>query len=155
MKLRLLDYVFVLIQSILFVIYFLDVEIIKIAMDTNVFWLILCGFLITIGILIVVISVMQLNKNLSPFPSPRKSSQLINNGLYAYFRHPIYTGLLCMSFGYAMLVFSIFKIIIVVVLMILFYFKSIYEEKKLSILFVNYKEYQKTTGRFFPKLNLF
>ena len=39
------------------------------------------------------LAALQLNRNLSPFPSPKKESKLSTSGAYKYIHHPIYTGL--------------------------------------------------------------
>ena len=44
------------------------------------------------GLSLMALAALQLNRNLSPFPSPKKKSRLITSGAYKYVRHPIYTG---------------------------------------------------------------
>lgn len=111
----------------------------------------ICLVLACFGIAIALLAVLQLNTSLSPFPTPRKGSQLINTGLYKFVRHPIYTGILLTLFGYGMYTASAYKLIITLVLLLIFYFKSNYEEKRLLETFPDYREYQKTTGRFLPR----
>lgn len=105
-----------------------------------------------LGIIIVLLAILQLHKNLSPFPSPKTNSELITVGLYKYIRHPIYTGIIVITIGYGLYTDSVYKILIALGLSILFYFKSKYEEQQLSIAFKSYKNYKKATGRFFPRL---
>jgi len=149
MKLKLKDYFFVGIQFLLFAIYLFNFELLEFKFPDSLS----IPFLIisTIGFLIIAIAILQLNKNLSPFPTPKSNSELIQTGLYKYIRHPIYTGIILMTFGYGFYVNSLFKIFISVALLILFYFKSSYEEKMLQNKFSDYSEYKKTTGRFFYK----
>jgi len=105
-----------------------------------------------LGLILLLTALLQLNKNLSPFPTPKIDGQLIESGLYQYIRHPIYTGILLMCFGYAVYTGSFFRIGISIALWILFYFKSNYEEKLLRNRYPDYLAYAKSRGRFFPKL---
>lgn len=104
------------------------------------------------GIPILLISLLQLNRNLSPFPTPKKGSELITTGLYKYIRHPIYTGIILIAFGFAIYTVSIFRFIIAVALLILFYFKSTYEEDLLAERYADYLGFKENRGRFFPKI---
>jgi len=150
MKLPLKDYLFVGVQFILFAVYLLNVSLFPFQLPKYISYsgLILSG----LGVIIGVLALLQLNKNLSPFPSPKTNSELIQTGLYKFIRHPIYTGILLMFFGYGIYQGSSYKIGITVVLNLLFYFKSSYEESKLQAKYQGYSGYKKTTGRFLPRL---
>lgn len=106
-----------------------------------------------LGALIIFIALLQLNTNLSPFPSPKKGAKLITSGVFAFARHPIYSGLLFMAFGLSIWLSSGYKLIISVLLWLVFYFKSRYEERRLTQHFPEYVQYKRQTGRFFPKFN--
>ena len=140
------DYVFVMIQLLLFVAYFLPVLLYNLILPE---WLNYSG-LVVLGIFILfgITALLQLNSKLSPYPSPIDSSKLITNGAFAISRHPIYTALIFSGFGYAIYISSIYKILITLFLLVLFYFKSEYEEKLLSNKFSEYQDYQKRTRRF-------
>jgi protein-S-isoprenylcysteine O-methyltransferase Ste14 len=113
----------------------------------------LFAFILSIlGLLIIAIALIQLNKNLTPFPSPKVNSVLIKEGLYQYVRHPIYTGVIFFVFFYSLSTLHLSRLIVALILWGLFYFKSKYEEAMLINKFVDYKNYQKQTGRFFPLL---
>lgn len=151
MKLQTADITFVLIQFILFFLFIFDVSQLQFKIPHIVT---LVGMSIAIlGSIIIGIALLQLNKNLSPFPSPKSGSQLIQNGLYKYIRHPIYTGILFLFSGYSLYTSSGYKVLITLLLYILFVFKSRYEEQRLTHTFKNYPRYKKRTGRFLPKIN--
>ena len=152
MKLPLKDYLFVAVQFILFAIYLLNVSLFPFQTPKYISYsgLTLSG----LGILIGALALLQLNNNLSPFPSPKTNSELIKTGLYKFIRHPIYTGILLMLFGYGIFQGSSYKIGITLMLHILFYLKSSYEEVKLEAKYPGYSEYKKTSGRFLPRFYL-
>ncbi|NJM80961.1 MAG: isoprenylcysteine carboxylmethyltransferase family protein [Flavobacterium sp.] len=105
-----------------------------------------------IGLLIFIIAILQLNKNLSPFPTPKNNAHLIQNGLYKYVRHPIYSGIILLAFGSSFYFASVYKMSISFLLLILFHYKSKYEETLLQNKFSNYSKYKVKTGRFLPKI---
>ncbi|MCH4824146.1 isoprenylcysteine carboxylmethyltransferase family protein [Gramella lutea] len=148
MELNRKDYFFVGVQFLLFLIYFLDVEII----DFNIpSWLeVLALIIIVFGVIIFLVALLQLNRNLSPFPTPKSDSRLVKTGIYKYIRHPIYSGILITFLAYGIFTTSLFRILITFILYALFNLKSKYEEKQLRGRFPEYASYQKKTGRFFP-----
>lgn len=137
-------------QFILFAIYLFEVKKLKFDLPEFIDFIMLP--LMLTGIAIIVISILNLNKNLSPFPSPRENSELITIGLFSRIRHPIYSGILLLVFSFALYQNSGFKILISFFLLILFYFKTCYEERQLSLKFPEYKNYKRTAGKFFPKI---
>lgn len=145
------DYLFVSIQFLLFGLYAFDL-LPKFEISQQIKY---SGLLLSItGFVISVLSVLQLNKNLTVFPTPKIRTELVTFGLYKVSRHPIYTGLILFVFGYAFYKASVFKVLIAFILLLLFYFKTKYEEQQLLAWFSNYKSYKKNTGRFFPKIKI-
>lgn len=47
------------------------------------------------GLLIIALSANDLGPSLFPFPKPREGNELVTGGLYAYARHPMYSGARC------------------------------------------------------------
>jgi protein-S-isoprenylcysteine O-methyltransferase Ste14 len=121
------DYMYVGIQFILFAVYIIPITIITFVTGTvfNIIGIIL----LALGVLVGLLSIIQLNKNLSPFPTPITGGKLIETGLYNYIRHPIYTGILSTLLGYGLYSGSGYKILITMTLLVLFLYKSKYEEK--------------------------
>ncbi|WP_423856433.1 methyltransferase family protein [Yeosuana marina] len=150
MKLKTKDVVFVVIQCLLFIVYFFKINLCK--FNSHYIISMIAIGLIIIGILLSGTSLVLLNKNLSPFPSPKLNSVLVTRSIYNYIRHPIYTGIVLSFFGYAIYYGSAYKVLVSTLLLLLFYLKSNYEEKQLLKKFKNYNTYIKTTGRFFPKI---
>lgn len=143
------DIVFVLIQFIFFTLYFLNLNVVEIQFPV---WTAVISIVFSLlGVVIILFGIINLNDNITPFPTPRKNSSLISKGIYAYVRHPIYAGILVLMFSYAFFSDSIFRLVISLLLGFIFYFKSNLEERLLVQRFPEYNRYRKTTGRFFPK----
>ncbi|MEM7375518.1 MAG: TIM-barrel domain-containing protein [Bacteroidota bacterium] len=106
-----------------------------------------------LGIVLILIAMLQLNRHLSPFPSPTSDSQLIQHGLFAWIRHPIYSGIVLGALGWGLYSDHGVRIGIGVLLLFLFYVKASYEEQLLKDRFEAYESYMKKTGMFFPIIN--
>lgn len=148
MKTSLKDLLFVSVQLFLFLIYFTPVVDKIFAFPPTVHFTSLFGTIA--GVAIVLISLWQLRKSLSPFPTPVEEGTLVESGLYKYARHPVYSGIILSAMSFGVFQGSTWKAGISIALWILFYFKSGYEEKLLSKRYEKYPAYQKRTGRFFP-----
>lgn len=143
------DKIFVGLQFLVFFAWLLDVQTWYFRLSDNMHGLAL--IFAGIGLILVLIAFLQLNTKLSPFPSPTKQARLVTGGVFAFARHPIYSGILFMAFGISVWLGSGYKLFISVLLFLLFYFKSRYEEERLTEAFPNYPDYKRKTGRFFPK----
>ena len=144
------DIVFVSIQLFLFVIYYTPP--ISFVLPINDFIKYPAIILASAGVLTIAFAILQLNTNLTPFPTPKDSGTLIQAGLYKYIRHPIYSGIILAAVGFGISQGSIWKMFIGILLWILFYFKSCYEESLLINRFSEYKNYRDHTSRLFPFL---
>lgn len=151
MRLKRKDYVLVALQMLVFILYIFDLPILKLDFPEVVQITALISSVF--GTLVILVAILQLNKNLSPFPTPKSGSRLIETGLYKYVRHPIYTGILMTFSGFAIFSLSGYRLLLSLILYIVFVVKVDYEERKLSERFRDYKNYRKRTGRFFPKFN--
>lgn len=146
-KIKRKDILLVTIQFVLLTIFYIPVF-------PNIFQVPLIlkyvGVIVSIlGFLIIVIAILQLNKNLTPFPTPKENGVLINTGLYKYVRHPIYSGIFLAALGITFYTGSYWQLVILFILLILFYFKSKYEESLLIEKYQEYENYIKVTRRFF------
>lgn len=144
------DYFYVTLQFMLFAGYIVPIRFVEWSVSPLAKWI---GLGIgVLGLLIEVLSFLQLNTNLSPYPTPKPGGELVQSGLYAYIRHPIYTGILLLTFGYALHEASDYKVLVSIVLLVLFYFKTSYEEKRLEAVYPEYPAYRQRTGRFIPNI---
>lgn len=103
-----------------------------------------------IGVFIALVSILQIKKNITAFPTPTAEALLLTDGFYKFSRHPIYTGIILFLFGYGFFHNSISKLILASILVVLFYVKTKYEEEQLVQKFPDYKAYQSKVNRFFP-----
>ena len=59
------------------------------------------GILIIIfAFIIMLVSIKNLGRNLSPFPRPINNSNLVTTGIYRFTRHPMYYSLIFISIGF-------------------------------------------------------
>lgn len=144
------DLLFVSIQFLLFVLYCFPVAVGT--FQIHPFFEYSGLLLAAIGALIIVFAVLQLNNNLTAFPTPKEDGTLIQTGIYKVVRHPIYTGIILGAIGLGCFTGSGWKVSVGIALWILFFVKSTYEEKLLSTQYADYEGYRQRTGRFFPFL---
>jgi protein-S-isoprenylcysteine O-methyltransferase Ste14 len=100
----------------------------------------------------MLIALLQLGTNFTAYPTPTTDAKLVSSGMYKFSRHPIYSGIILFIFGYGFWDNSNYKLIIAVILVVLFYVKTTYEEQQLLQKFRDYEAYQKKVNRFFPRL---
>ncbi|MEO8961963.1 MAG: isoprenylcysteine carboxylmethyltransferase family protein [Ginsengibacter sp.] len=147
------DLFFVGTQLLLFVAYLFRIVKIDFAVPYS---LQLAGIIFSVaGIIISFAALFALNRNLSPFPTPKPSAELIQSGIYKYIRHPIYSGILFFTYGYSLYSENTLRLLIFFLLLILFRFKAAYEENLLQVKFSDYSTYKKTTGMFLPAMKAF
>jgi protein-S-isoprenylcysteine O-methyltransferase Ste14 len=103
----------------------------------------LVGFLIIIiACIILLAAINDLGRNLSPFPRPKKNSNLVTKGIYRYTRHPMYYSLVFISFGVFITKLSIYFLFLSASLFLVIKFKIALEEKYLNNKFKNYLLYK-------------
>jgi protein-S-isoprenylcysteine O-methyltransferase Ste14 len=88
--------------------------------------------------------------NISPEPNQR--AQLVETGIYARIRHPIYTAVLACCIGAALFHGHIATVAVAGVIVVFFTYKSWFEERLLKEAYPQYSEYMRRTGRFLPFL---
>lgn len=144
------DLLFVSFQVLLFIFYFTLPPFYSFELNRLLRHLILIFALLGIGQSLL--AIVQLNRNLSPFPTPLRDGELIKTGIFKFVRHPIYGGIILFTSGYAVSSQNVSKILIACILWCLFYFKSKYEESLLLKRYPDYENYRNKTARFFPFL---
>lgn len=144
------DLLYVGAQFLLFAAYFMNFQFLELPALS---WLSYPSLVVFgLGVLMIVWGIVSLNDNLTPLPTPKRSSDLISHGIYKYVRHPIYSGIVIAMLGYALFSGSGFRLVVTVLLLVVFYFKSNYEESMLLERYATYHSYKKCTGRFLPRM---
>lgn len=102
----------------------------------------------------IVATVALVAWSLKSLPAHDRGNRLCTGGAFKYVRHPLYAAFLSVfNFGLAIYLDSYVFVLWAVLLHPLWHWAVRYEERLMSEIFKNeYAEYQKRTGRFFPKL---
>jgi protein-S-isoprenylcysteine O-methyltransferase Ste14 len=109
------------------------------------------GILVLIGGAVGIAGVMVLGRNRTPFPKPRAGSQFIQHGIYARVRHPLYSSVVLLSLGWALLWQSWPALVSAAVLMPFFRAKAKREERWLREQFPGYADYARRVPGFLPR----
>jgi protein-S-isoprenylcysteine O-methyltransferase Ste14 len=112
----------------------------------------IAGLILSVfGVALACWSRYLLGQNWSLSVQLKHDHKLIVNGPYSYVRHPIYSGLLLLFLGNAIVVGDWRGLIAVALVFISFWFKLLKEEKwMISNFGVQYQEYMRTTKALFP-----
>ncbi|MFZ4778541.1 MAG: methyltransferase family protein [Terrimicrobiaceae bacterium] len=116
----------------------------------SVFWSCAGTLGIVLAAVLAAAGVKELGRNLTPFPTPSDKGHLVQHGIYARIRHPLYTSVILAGFGWALAWLSWPSALAVVALIPFFHAKSRREEKLLRLRFPEYREYETHTHRFLP-----
>jgi len=98
--------------------------------------------IIIIAFIIMLFSIKDLGRNLSPFPKPINNSNLVTTGIYRFTRHPMYYSLIFISFGVFITKLSIYYLFLSTSLILIIKFKIALEEQYLKNKFKNYLFYK-------------
>ncbi len=126
------------------------------------------------GLAFIFFAVPSLGRSISPLPKPRKNHALVTTGIYAFVRHPMYSGLILAGFGLAASTHNEARLALSVLLWFILEKKTEFEEKARSLSkflfsedeggfplassqelcarYPQYEEYRGTVKKFFPYL---
>ena len=111
------------------------------------------GLTVTIvGLLVMIMAGLGLGRGLTPSPLPNAAARLRTGDLYAWVRHPIYSGLLLFGVGVVVVAGSVARAGVLLLLAVLLTVKARWEERQLAERFPEYLAYAATTPRFVPGL---
>jgi protein-S-isoprenylcysteine O-methyltransferase Ste14 len=106
--------------------------------------------LIASGMILAIRGLRDLRHALTPFPYPRADAELVETGVYAHVRHPIYGGAVIGAVGWGLLTASPVALVLAVGLLGFFELKSRREEAWLTERFAGYPAYRTRTRRLIP-----
>jgi protein-S-isoprenylcysteine O-methyltransferase Ste14 len=108
------------------------------------------GVVGAVGIVLFIAGALRLGRNLTPFPRPKRDATLVEDGVYAAVRHPIYGGLSLAALGWALVWRSPVTLGLSVLLFLFFDIKSRREEQWLRQVFPRYAGYQRRVKKLIP-----
>ena len=109
------------------------------------------GFALTAaGGVVTLLGLVTLGDALSPFPRPRDGSTLKQHGIYKLVRHPVYSGVIIGSIGWALWWGSVAGVAYGVVVIAFFDRKAAREEAWLREHHAGYEAYARRVKKFLP-----
>lgn len=105
---------------------------------------IICGMILGIG------GSIGIRRYLTPLPYPVESNRLVDTGVYALVRHPLYTAQLLFATGWVIHEISLTHLLVAVVAALFFNYKASQEEAWLTEKHPEYRDYARRVGKFVP-----
>ncbi|MDA7881519.1 isoprenylcysteine carboxylmethyltransferase family protein [Akkermansiaceae bacterium] len=106
--------------------------------------------LIVVGSAFGIAGAVTMGRVRTIYPEPNQHARLISHGIYSSVRHPIYTSLIFLSFGWSLAWNSTAAFAISGVMLLFLIAKSSNEERRLRRKFPEYEAYAKTSKRLIP-----
>ena len=104
----------------------------------------------TVGLAVLALGKRSLGAQYSPCVDSYVPNAVVRHGIYAYIRHPIYTGNLTLQFGLFLATGSAWMLANTLLLAAYYLPTVLREEAALVESFPEYDEYRKRTARFIP-----
>lgn len=115
-------------------------------------WVVPGVLLVVAGLGLAADAIRDLGASLSTFPKPRRRAVLVETGVYARTRHPMYGGLIIAAVGWALWRMSALHLLLAAVLALYMNLKAGREERFLVQRFPEYASYRARTHRLIPRL---
>jgi protein-S-isoprenylcysteine O-methyltransferase Ste14 len=112
--------------------------------------MILGGLLLAGAVALLTAAVLRLGANLTAFPRPRAGGALVDSGVYAVVRHPIYTSIIAAMLGITLVLHSAFGIVFTLLTFVFFDRKAASEERMLTAAYADYAAYRKRVRKLIP-----
>jgi protein-S-isoprenylcysteine O-methyltransferase Ste14 len=110
----------------------------------------LAGLLFLLAVIFIGKGLTNLGTNLTPLPYPKPDGELVQTGIYAIVRHPLYTGVTLAAKAYAIGQLSLSHFVVMLLLFAFFNFKANQEETWLSEKYPNYCDYRQRVKKLIP-----
>jgi len=138
------DLMLVFLQFFIIILHFFQWEFLpkKQIIQASPFSYLLGILIIIIAFIIMLVSIKDLGRNLSPFPRPINNSNLVTTGIYRFTRHPMYYSLIFNSIGFFIIKLSIYYLFLTISLALIIKFKIVLEEQYLKNKFKKYFLYK-------------
>ena len=109
------------------------------------------GVIMTTSLLPAILGLRDLGTNLSPWPQPHATNELVTHGIYRRLRHPLYLSLMLFAAGWAIWRQSWPSLLATAILIFILRRKAAHEERLLGRRHACYSAYAQTTGCFWPR----
>lgn len=106
------------------------------------------ALLLGVGGWVVIQGARHLGDSLTAMPRPRDDASLVQDGIYARVRHPMYAGIVGLGLGWALVTLSLPALVGALVLALVLDMKARREEGWLAERYTGYPEYRSRTHRF-------
>lgn len=106
--------------------------------------------LLVIGFGLVISGILALGRNLAAVPRPKQGATLVERGPYRIVRHPMYTGVILLAFGWAFAVASTLSLAYAFMTVGFLAIKTAREERWLREELTGYSEYERRVRRLIP-----
>lgn len=93
---------------------------------------------------------VALGSSVTPFPKPSVRTQLVQRGIYARVRHPLYLAVICAALGWSLVWQSWPALVASLALAVYLDAKARHEERWLQAQFPEYASYRERVRRFIP-----
>ncbi len=104
----------------------------------------------TVAIIFAALGSFNIREYLTPLPYPVDHNQLVQHGIYAWVRHPLYSSQLFAALGWALYTLSLSHLLILALGFVFFDYKAGKEEAWLSERHPEYAEYAHRVRKFIP-----
>lgn len=105
------------------------------------------GALALTGAVVGLVAARSLGRALTILPEPVRDVSLVETGLYAHARHPIYGSVVLVTLGVSLLLASRAGTVLSLGFVLFFWAKSTYEERQLRIAYPGYSSYRRRVRR--------
>jgi len=105
------------------------------------------GLVLFLGGSLVLAAARSLGRGLTIMPEPVPGGVLVESGVYAHARHPMYGGVVLVMLGVSLLLASLVGAALSIALFAFFWGKSVYEERRLRIAYPWYSVYRSRVRR--------
>ena len=115
-------------------------------------WAIAGVVVVLLGVGVTGWGLTSLGEALTSYPQPLSDATLHRQGAYRWMRHPIYTGVMLVAFGWVLWWLSAAGALCALALAVFFDRKAAYEETWLRKRYKNYRDYARRVKKFIPGL---
>jgi protein-S-isoprenylcysteine O-methyltransferase Ste14 len=102
------------------------------------------------GAVLLIGGVIGIRKYLTPLPYPVENNRLVDTGVFALVRHPLYSAQLFAAAGWTIYTLSLSHLLVTIVAYIFFNHKASKEEAWLTQRHPEYRDYAAKVGKFVP-----